>query len=286
MLSQKEIQNLFNIFKTGTLENIELAIEIAKGSEIDLYLNQFEDLFLFLIDRKVVPISKYSIAEKVYKILNLETLNIKIEAESKVVIPANLYFLKNLKSLSIISEVKLWLPSTLSYFENLEKIELQLQHQENFPEIIFDISSLKKLDLSCNLFNELPRNVWKLRQLTELNLCHCIKLNTIPNELFSLPKLEKVYLFQTLITEISPLISYSPIKVYSIGFDDHIKKLLANPLIGMKLLKGIKKENNSLFSKTYTTNLKAGTFKKNNIKNVPNDILDKGLEAIKEYFKL
>lgn len=285
MLSTQELKKLFNIFKTGTLENIGLAIELAKGTGADLRLNQFEDLASYLDDLNVLSLKECSIVEKIHTILNLEELSLKIKDERKSVISANLYLLRNLKKLSINAEIPVWIPHTLSYFEHLEELDIQLQDQDQFPKVVCEITSLQKLDLSCNLFHEIPRTIWQLRKLKELNLCFCINLNALPNELFSLPVLEKVLLFQTGIDEISPLIAYSPIKVYCIIMDETMKKVLADPAVGRKLLQGLHKEQKTLFNKAYSKALKQGNLTSKKINNVPPAIESKGIEAIKEYFK-
>ncbi|BDS11211.1 hypothetical protein [Aureispira anguillae] len=284
MYTPEELKNILLLFKSGSQENIELALQLAKNSNADLPSLHFEELFDYLVAIKVFPPQRdISLAEKIYQILGTESLSITIDDPQYAVIPASIFFFKNLKKLSIGAKVKVWIPHTISYFEELEELEIYLLNQKNIPLSIFEISSLVKLDLSLNLFKELPRDIWKLRNLVELNLMNCIHLEAIPNELFGLPKLEKVYLVQTRIDQISPSIAYSKIKEYTIEFDTAGKKLLADPKIGKKLLKNISKETK--WGCDFMEAMKLRTFSQWKINNIPDEIKKQGLESIKQFFR-
>lgn len=279
----QEIQHVLSIYKTGTLENIELALQLAQDSNVELCLPQFEELFAFLMQFQTFPPKEYSTVEKIHAILNLEELSIFVKEEKEAVISANLFLLKRLKKLSIGAAVKVWIPHTLTFFEQLEELELYLLNQNQLPKHIFDITSLKKLDLSLNLLEELPREIWQLRKLETLKLIYCLNLHTLPNELFSLPNLKKVYLIYTAIEEYSPLLAFSPVEEYFLELNKHSNFIMADIQFGKKLLKNIGKENNTLFSNRFMEWLKGP--RKSIPSNVPNAIQDQGIAAIKKYLK-
>lgn len=283
MYSTDQIKALFEIFKSGSIENVELAIQLSKNSKIDLCLPHFEALFDYLVSVKAINLtSDHSITQKVHTILTAESIQLKIEHTDFAIIPASIYLFRNLKKLAIIAEVEVYIPNTISYFEHLEELEICLLDQDKIPSDIFEISSLKKLDLSLNLFEELPRQIWKLRELTELNLANCIYLHTIPNELFGLPKLKTVLLIHTLVDEISPSIAYSPIEKYLIEFDSEGKKLMTTQ-VGMKMLKNMNKKTK--WGLAFADTMKSKGFYARKVTNVPDKIKSQGLTAIKDYFK-
>lgn len=283
MYTPHQIKALFAIFKSGSIENIELAIQLSNDSKADFCLPHFEELFDYLVAIKAIhSTSDNSIAEKIHTILNQESLQLKIENTDFAIIPASIYLFKNLKKLAIIAEVEVHVPNTISYFENLEELEICLLSQDKIPSSIFELKSLKKLDLSLNLFEELPREIWKLRELVELNLSNCLHLYTIPNELFGLPKLKTVLLIHTLVDEISPSIAYSPIEKYLIEFDSEGKKLMTSQ-VGMKMLKNMNK--NTKWGLAFEDLMQSKKLYAQKISNVPDKIKSQGLNAIKDYFK-
>lgn len=281
--SPEEVQHLLSIFKTGSLENIELALQLAQDTSIELCLPQFEELFAFLIKVQTFPTKTYSTAEKIYHILNAEEISILIEKEEDAVISANLFLFKNLKKLSIGAAVKVWIPHTITFFEQLEELELYLLNQNQLPKHIFDITSLKKLDLSLNLLEELPREIWQLRNLEFLNMCYCCNLHTLPNELFSLPKLKQVHLLHTAVQNYHPLLAYSAIEEYYVEVNEYSLYILGNYQLAKKLLKHSGKKQNTLFSQRFWDwHLSPNSSIKSN---VPLSIQKQGIEAIKGYLK-
>lgn len=285
MYSKKEINALFEIFKSGTIENIELALQLSKESDLDLSLVHFETLFDYLLNIGAFNASpKISLAYKIHQILTTTSLSITIKDTAFAILPASIYLLKNLKQLTIAAHVEIYVPQTISYFNHLEELEIYLLDQEKIPLSIFEISSLIKLDLSLNLFTELPREIWQLRNLEELNLLNCIYLHTIPNELFGLPKLKNVYLLQTLVNEISPSIAYSPIQNYVLEISsDEGKKLMATPKLGTKMLRHMNHETK--WGRAFHDAMQSRKFFNQKIENIPHPIKQQGLNAIKEYFK-
>ena len=70
MHTQEEINALFEIFKSGTLENIELAMQLAQNSTVDLSLNHFEALFEYLSKVGAFKIeADLSLAQKIHQIM-------------------------------------------------------------------------------------------------------------------------------------------------------------------------------------------------------------------------
>lgn len=284
MYTFNERNALFEIFKSGTLPNIQLALQLAEQSEVDLCLPHFEALFDYL--SKVEAIKQpldLPLAEKIHCILATTALKIIIKEEAFAVIPASIALLKNLKQLTIGAHIEVHLPQTITFLEQLEDLELYLLDQEQLPNFIFELASLIRLDLSLNLFSELPREIWQLRHLEELHLLHCFNLSVLPNELFGLPQLKRVYLLQTPIHDISPSIVYSSIEEYVWDIrSPKGKKVMTNPKIGTKILLNINTGNK--WSRAFNDAMQSHSWAPV-ITNVPEAVLQQGTAAIKTYFR-
>ncbi len=217
MLSKEETENLISLFKSGSLENIELAIIIAESNndQSDLHLDEFEKLWNYLDLLKNTSRLNIPIAQKVYEILSLEKLEIQIKEEHDPIIPSEICLISRLKELSIYSDIPLYLPTTLSFLRNLTKLELTVIGMDKIPSFVFELEQLKILDLCANSFQEIQRDIWKLRNLETLILNFCIKIRFLPNEIFGLPKLKEVYFYNTDINEIPKSIANSSIEVFT-----------------------------------------------------------------------
>lgn len=283
MLSQEERKNLFDLLQSNDVTNIEVALQIGEGTQTHLYQDEFEKLWDFLkkLDYPQLSQKKLSVAEKIWELMQIETL--KLELKESTIIPDGICFMKNLKSLSLKAYGEVYLPQTMTWLEELKSLEMHLFNSDVLPELIFKLEHLEELSLAFSLMKEIPTTIFNLQNLKILNLTYCMQLETLPYEVFSLPQLEKLYVAFTSLEEVSPSIGFSNLQTFS--FDSQVDaQLFADPEFGQKLLKYSREEENTLFGKKFHEHLTDYKSQKK-IQNIPTEIKNKGIAAIKNYFR-
>ncbi len=94
------------------------------------------------------------------------------------------------------------LPAEIFQLTNLRSLSLDSNNLSSLPPKLFEITNLTELDLRHNQFSTLPSQIFQLKNLTLLHLGFN-PLYTLPSELFQLTTLTEFYLFNTQLTSLS-----------------------------------------------------------------------------------
>lgn len=186
-------EKLYQLIKTGNLENIELALAVADSNKIDLHLEPFENMYSWLVQNNNLSSGNYNISQKLVKIFtikklrlyhldfNLEQIHIflqhlsqleelDIRDNSMTIVPSQICEFKNLNYLILSQNLFKELPSCFSKMKNLETIYLNNNSLESIPKELFELSHLKFLSLSYNQLKESNGQWGKLKYLKSLFL--------------------------------------------------------------------------------------------------------------------
>lgn len=146
---------ILNLCYSGQIENIELAISLAKSQDLINLLTSFEHLFHWL---KVTPnfddfiLAKFNVFEirkplskKIQTIVSIDALHLGGGDTGEVSIPKEFYLFKNLEELHI--SAKKIIPPKSS--QKLPKIViLSLYSLSPIPDFFLQLNTIKKLTLS------------------------------------------------------------------------------------------------------------------------------------------
>lgn len=144
---------ILSLCESGQIENIKLAISLAKSQNIIAILNPYEELFEWLKNStffdsynhskfKIFEADK-SISSKILTIVSIDSLYIGGDIE-EVFLPKGFYLFKNLEELHISSR-KIYTYSTTQKLPNIKV--LRLYYIIQFHKKFLQFHSLKKLTL-------------------------------------------------------------------------------------------------------------------------------------------
>ncbi len=156
------------------------------------------------------------------------------------------------------------LPNSITNLTKLTKLYLSGNRLDDLPDSITNLSSLTELYLSSNRLTKLPDSIPNLSNLTKLYLSSN-RLIKLPDSITNLPNLTELYLSSNQLIKLPDSITN-----FSSLTDLY---LINNQLI--KLPESIGKLSNS--TRLYLSD--------NPLKSPPIQITEKGIEAIREYFR-
>lgn len=117
---------------------------------------------------------------------NLKSLQFSTTLDT---IPAELYTLIQLESLSIRNSSIKHVSDSLARLKNLKSLDLFGNHLTTFPESICQLTQLESLDLSANeSLSVLPSSIIQLTHLTRLDI-GMTNINTLPEEMANMKQL-------------------------------------------------------------------------------------------------
>lgn len=187
--------------------------ELDQSNEVSRIISREEEdntgsLDLSSLELKEIP-------EDVYKLVNLEELNLENNEISTV--PLCVAKLKNLKYFCVshnriktisdgigkLSKLEILeidgnqltsLPKSITKLKNLVSLDVQENHLKKLPEDIYLLQKLQKLDAFGNRLVALPIGIGSLRRLTELHL-DSNQIRRLPKEIGRLENLKSLNLF-------------------------------------------------------------------------------------------
>jgi Leucine-rich repeat (LRR) protein len=160
---------LTGLLKSGTPDNIELAIMVAQGQEfdIDALLNELFDLQFWMDNLDDIPQTS------------------KVEA---------LRFLLSKTSINLYRKGLSALPESIGNLQNLEWLRLYNNNLSSLPESFGNLQHLQGLDLSYNNLSSLPESFGNLQHLQGLVLYNN-NLSSLPESIGNLQNLQRLYLY-------------------------------------------------------------------------------------------
>jgi internalin A len=260
-------------------------------TSLDLSYNQFTDLPKSITELHNLSVLNLNanfltdLSESISKLSNLSILNLSYNELTDL--PESLKTLKNLRVLDLSNNSLNSLPEYITKLQNLRTLNLTSNGLRRIPKTIDDLQDLTNLDLSSNRLTELPELFAKLQNLTTLNLSNneftslpeCItklqnlttlnlsnnKLTTLPESITKLQNLARLNLSNNKLTTLPE----------SIDRLQNLKTLILteNRLAGLP---------ESIAKLDDLTELILGS---NPMINPPPEVADRGIEAIRDYFR-
>ncbi|MEM9273420.1 MAG: COR domain-containing protein [Cyanobacteria bacterium P01_F01_bin.143] len=179
-------------------------------------------------------------------------------------IPSKIFRMTYLKELILSSNQLTSIPESITNLSNLTKLNLSSNQLTSIPESITKLSNLKELNLSSNQLTDIPEFINNLSDLTHLYLSNN-QLKNVPDSITKIPSLIKLNLTSNQIVNVSKSI-------------DELSNLTWLNL-NSNQLKSIPKSIENLFNLTEL-------YLKNNPMEVPPiEIVNKGVEEIRGYFR-
>lgn len=309
----KEVQKLIRAKTKAGYQPLSITIE---GSELDTIVNLHR---VKIGEVKQLNLSTYEATPALLNALEQLTEMEALEIASEHSLPASIGKLVNLKKLTLRDETIVNIPEQITQLKHLEYLELNSHYELiELPAILWELTQLKELHINhLPKVKKLPPALGKLQNLEELHIhswqshdlkvpgmsipkeigqLHQLKilalencdLETLPEEIGSLTKLESLDLeynrLQDLPASVEAWQSLTTINLSSNQFahiPEGICKLKKLEQLNIKWnpLKRIEANFLGLIS------LKKFKFSKDNIENIPLNILEARLNAIRDFLE-
>ncbi|MEO7840152.1 MAG: COR domain-containing protein [Anaerolineales bacterium] len=290
-ISELENLTLLNLYRNQFASLPESIGKLKKLTNLDLGNNKFVNL-----------------PDAIIKLQILTTLDLSENQLSNL--PEAITKLQNLTTLDLSDNQLASLPESIGKLQNLTKLGLSGNQLSNLPEAIIKLQNLTKLDLSLNRLISLPEMITKLRDLKELflfqteiavlpesiiDLQNLNKLNiggnqvtTLPETITKLQNLTELRIHNNQLVDLPESITeLQNLKVLTLGgnrftsLPEFITKL--HNLIELHL------SNNQLVrlpeSITKLQRLTWLSLSGNQLVAPPQEVAEKGIESVREYFR-
>lgn len=189
------------------------------------------------------------------EILELKNLRrLEINGNQLISLPSEISELKNLTSLDISRNQLTSLPSEISELKNLTELSISFNQLTSLPPEISELKNLRRLEISGNQLTRFPFEVSELKNLKKLDVSNN-QLTSLPPGILELKDLTQLNIAGNKLTILPPEILELDLEIEWIG------KL-------KKRMKG-----------------KAIYLQDNPFENPPVEIIKKGREAVRNYFK-
>ena len=210
--------------------------------------------------------------EFVLELQNLKSLS--MGGNELSALPESISKLDKLVSLDL-SENKLTAIPKISVLETLESLNLNINQLDSLPEMP---PQLRDLYLGANRMGVLPNSICSLTDLRTLMLGGN-SLLTFPPEMSKLARLERLDAFNNLLGEI-PSVIYELTSLVEIDFSNELTgESFNNNAVNKNQVREISSRILQL------RNLKKLSLLENPIENPPPEVVTKGVDAIKDYFR-
>jgi len=207
------------------------------------------------------------IPAEVFALEQLEVL--KVINNRLTAIPDTIAQLHNLTSLNLSSNQLTEVLDTIGQLHDLMSLNLSSNKLTKVSDMIGQLQNLTSLNLSSNQLTEVPDTIGQLQNLTSLNLSSN-RLTEVPDTIGQLQNLTQLFLYDNPIQSIPELI-------YELR--SLIMLYLSNIRFGKNQIKKISPKILQLQNLTYLD------LKGNPVEIPPPEVVNKGVEAIKNYFR-
>ncbi len=225
------------------------------------------------------------IPDEVLELTHLKILNLKWNKIQKSL--AHIVFFSNLTWLDLSNNQLSTLPDSFSNLSNLTWLDLSNNRLSTLPESITNLFNLTTLDLSNNRLSTLPNSFSNLSKLTWLYLSNN-HLSTLPNSFSNLSKLIRLYLSNNRLSTLPNSFS-NLFDLTRVNLSNNQLSTLPNSFSNLSNLTWLNLSNNQLSTLpdfiTTLSNLTRLFLCDNPLETPPIEITEKGIEAIREYFR-
>ena len=202
-------------------------------------------------------------------------------------LPSEITKLTNLTKLNLIGNQLTELPPEIAKLTNLTTLDLGNNQLTQLPPEITKLTNLNTLNLSGNKLTELPPEIAKLTNLTTLKLVNN-QLTELPFEITKLTNLKMLDLGGNKLTELPPEITNLK-NLTTLLMDVNQLTQLPIEITNLSNLATLNLNYNGLtelpLEIVNLTKLDTLTLDDNPLKLPPIEIAEKGIEAIRDYFK-
>ncbi|TYQ23664.1 GTP-binding protein [Pseudanabaena sp. UWO311] len=239
-----------------------------------------------------IPYNNISeIPEVITNLTNLQTLDLYFNNISEI--PDAIKGLINLQSLSLHNNKISEIPDAIRGLTNLQSLSLGYNKISEIPDAIRGLTNLQSLSLGYNKISEIPDAIRGLTNLQSLSL-HDNNISGIPDAIRELTNLQSLSLHDNNISGIPDAIrGLTNLRFLSLG-KNNISEIpdAVSELTNLQSL-GLSSNNISVLPQSITklTKISSSSIYSgfnlygNPISNPPMEIVNKGMDAIREYFQ-
>jgi small GTP-binding protein len=213
--------------------------------------------------------------EAIIQLTSLRALELSSNNITKF--PESIRKLRNLQALDLSGNKMSEIAEEITLLKNLQELTLSHNKITKIPKSISDLTNLKFLNLSNNSLSEIPEVITHLYNLQYLNLAKN-RIIDIPESIKYLKNLRIFYLACNYIREIPEVILHLS-NLGSLDLSYNQIKVIPKMIVQNKNL-----YNLNLIEKQLLLSDEYHKYNENLITNPPVEIVEKGIEAIREYF--
>jgi internalin A len=210
-----------------------------------------------------------TVPDSIGKLQNLTSLDLSVNRLTTI--PDSVDKLQNLTSLSLSYNRLTTIPDSITQLQNLTSLNLSNNGLTTVPDSITQLQNLTSLDLSYNELTTIPDSVTQLQNLTSLDLGRN-ELTTVPDSITQLQNLTSLLLGENKFAAV-PEVIYQLSALEGLSFANYDPQKEGNQI------KEISSEILQL------ENLRVLELDGNPIQFPPPEVVDQGVEAIRNYFR-
>jgi len=202
-------------------------------------------------------------------------------------IPAGVFELEQLEVLNLGWNLLTAIPHKIAQLRNLTQLNLRGNSLTVMPDALTQLQNLTVLDLSHNQLTTLPDTIAQLQNLTWLNL-NGNQLSALPDAVTQLRNLTDLYLYNNQLAAVSDTIARLQNLTW-LDLNSNQLSALPDAITQLQNLTALDSGNNQLTvvpeALVQLPNLKELCLDSNPIETPPPEVVKKGLEAMRDYFR-
>jgi leucine-rich repeat protein SHOC2 len=194
-----QTQKILNLVKSGELDNIELALQLAKAVGEQECLKPYFELYDWLLTKNRTWNFDNTSAQKLQRIVTLDMFDMYDEDLKEI--PDNISLFQNVFTIDFTSNKIKVVPPSLFELPKLKSLWIDGNQIETLPKEISKASNLKMLYMGSNPIEELPI------ELKDTNISHLdlswLKMTELPLWINDMEQIEEVNIYNTPISNLS-----------------------------------------------------------------------------------
>jgi hypothetical protein len=208
------------------------------------------------------------------------------DKEKLTAIPAEVFDFVWLEALDLSSNQLSELPDSITRLQNLSQLHLRNNQLSELPDSIIHLQNLSELDLSSNHLSELPDSIIHLQNLSYLDLRNN-QLRELLDSIGNLQNLSELYLSYNQLRELPDSIIHLQNLSYFNLRNNQLREL-PDSIGNLQNLSHLDLSSNQLRELPYSISslqLWGSDLEHNPLVNPPLEIAQRGIKAIREYFR-
>jgi Leucine-rich repeat (LRR) protein len=281
-MKPEEVRRRIEECKEKRLTELDLS-NFGKEKLIAIPAEVFDFIWLKKLDLSYNQLSKLS--DSITVLQNLSYLDLRSNQLSKL--PNSISRLQNLSYFDLRSNQLSKLPNSIFLLQNLSYLDLSNNQLSEIPDSIGNIQNLSKLDLRSNQLRKIPDSISRLQNLSKLDLSDN-QLNEIPDSIGNLQNLANLDLSDNQLVGLPDSIGNIQ-NLANLDLSDNQLIELSNSIGNLQNLSYLDLGHNQLSeipdSISRLQNLFYLDLGYNPLINPPLEIAQRGIDAIREYFR-